>query len=55
MGTRLLPMSKELPKEMLPIYLVDNGKIVLKSLPQALFEQLYSFGIKGVLLYSWEG
>jgi UTP--glucose-1-phosphate uridylyltransferase len=47
LGTRLLPISKELPKEMLPIYLRDSsGTLVLKPLLQALFEQLYGFGIR---------
>ena len=47
LGTRLLPMSKELPKEMLPIYTKGgSGTPVLKPLLQALFEQLYRFGIR---------
>lgn len=47
LGTRLLPMSKELPKEMLPIYLKeDDNHIVLKPLLQAIFEQLYKYGIR---------
>jgi UTP--glucose-1-phosphate uridylyltransferase len=47
LGTRLLPMSKELPKEMLPIYARKKlGKLLLKPLLQALFEQLYRFGIR---------
>lgn len=44
LGTRLLPMSKELPKEMLPIFIGE--KPILKPLLQALFEQLYSFGFR---------
>jgi len=46
LGTRLLPMSKEFPKEMLPIYLKDNDHIALKPLLQAVFEQLYKYGIR---------
>lgn len=46
LGTRLLPMSKEFPKEMLPIYLKDDEYIVLKPLLQAVFEQLYRYGIR---------
>lgn len=47
LGTRLLPITKELPKEMLPIYLWDkNGNIVLKPLLQAVFEQFYEYGIR---------
>ena len=46
LGTRLLPVTKEIPKEMLPIP-VRNGKniMLLKPLLQAVFEQLYDFGI----------
>lgn len=46
LGTRLLPMSKELPKEMLPIYTKGPDGIMLKPLLQAVFEQLYDFGIR---------
>ncbi len=47
LGTRLLPTTKELPKEMLPIYVRGgNGQPVLKPLLQALYEQLYVFGFR---------
>ncbi|MBC7091570.1 MAG: UTP--glucose-1-phosphate uridylyltransferase [Nitrososphaeria archaeon] len=46
LGTRLLPISKELPKEMLPIFVRGRNGIVLKPLLQALFEQLYAFGFR---------
>ncbi len=47
LGTRLLPMTKELPKEMLPIYVRGvAGDVILKPLLQALFKQLYRFGIR---------
>ena len=46
LGTRLLPMSKELPKEMLPIFVKGVSGVVLKPLLQALFEQLYCFGFR---------
>ncbi|MCS6769700.1 MAG: sugar phosphate nucleotidyltransferase [Candidatus Caldarchaeum sp.] len=47
LGTRLLPTTKELPKEMLPIYVKgSNGQVVLKPLLQALYEQLYEFGFR---------
>lgn len=42
LGTRLLPITKELPKEMLPIVaLTKNGKLCMKPMLQAIFEQLY--------------
>jgi UTP--glucose-1-phosphate uridylyltransferase len=43
LGTRLLPITKEFPKEMLPIAaLMKNGQLCLKPMLQAIFEQLYS-------------
>ena len=46
-GTRLLPFSKEIPKEMLPIIAHDgDDSLELKPLVQAIFEQLYSAGIR---------
>lgn len=47
LGTRLLPATKEQPKEMLPI-LVSNGagKLLLKPFLQIVFEQLYIAGIR---------
>ena len=46
LGTRLLPISKELPKEMLPIFVRGVNGLALKPLLQALFEQLYLFGFR---------
>lgn len=46
LGTRLLPMSKEFPKEMLPIFIKSEGGPILKPLLQALFEQLYELGLR---------
>jgi len=45
-GTRLLPFTKELPKEMAPIfYQTDNG-IQVKPLIQLIFENLYDVGVR---------
>ena len=46
-GTRLLPVTKELPKEMMPIFTKykNNQRIVIPLL-QFIFEQLYSLEIK---------
>ncbi len=47
LGTRLLPLTKELPKEMLPIYSHDkNGDLILKPILQVIFESLFQFGIR---------
>ena len=47
LGTRLLPITKELPKEMLPIVaLMKNGQPCLKPMLQAIFEQLYEVGFR---------
>jgi len=46
-GTRLLPFSKEIPKEMLPIIAHDgDDSLQLKPLVQAIFEQLYGAGVR---------
>ncbi|MEM2143719.1 MAG: sugar phosphate nucleotidyltransferase [Candidatus Jordarchaeaceae archaeon] len=48
LGTRLLPVTKEMPKEMLPIFMNStNNKACLKPLIQAIFEQLYDVGFRG--------
>jgi UTP--glucose-1-phosphate uridylyltransferase len=47
LGTRLLPITKELPKEMLPIVsMMKNGQLCLKPMLQAIFEQLYGSGFR---------
>ena len=46
-GTRLLPFSKEIPKEMCPILTKDSSdNILVKPIIQAIFEQLYDCGIR---------
>jgi len=47
LGTRLLPLTKELPKEMLPIYSkTSKGDITLKPILQVIFESLYQYKIR---------
>ncbi len=47
LGTRLLPATKEQPKEMLPIFAQGaDGQTCLKPLLQLIFEQLYDIGFR---------
>lgn len=47
LGTRLLPATKEMPKEMLPIFAVmKHGKVCLKPMLQAVYEQLFDAGFR---------
>jgi len=47
LGTRLLPATKEQPKEMLPVFAGGaNGQECVKPLLQLVFEQLYSSGLR---------
>lgn len=48
LGSRLLPITKELPKEMLPVFIRkdNNANVLLKPVLQCIFEQLYDTGIR---------
>ena len=47
LGTRLLPATKEQPKEMLPVFAMGvNGVLRVKPFLQVVFEQLYYAGFK---------
>ncbi|ABL79224.1 UTP--glucose-1-phosphate uridylyltransferase [Thermofilum pendens] len=46
LGTRLVPYSKEMPKEMLPVFFGVNNSVYLKPVIQAVFEQFYEAGIR---------
>jgi UTP--glucose-1-phosphate uridylyltransferase len=55
-GTRLLPFSKEIPKEMSPIIARDSGNTVLvKPVIQAIYEQLYDEGVRDFLVIVGRG
>lgn len=46
-GTRLLTATKEMPKEMLPLYSKNvHGELCLKPVLQLIFEQLYDNGFR---------
>ena len=52
LGTRLLPLTKELPKEMLPIYVKSkNRNLILKPILQVIFESLYRYKIRDFCFY----
>ena len=47
LGTRLLPATKETPKEMLPIFALDKkGEVCIKPLLQVIFESFYDIGLR---------
>jgi len=46
LGTRLLPASKEIPKEMFPLFSLSEGVIGLKPIIHIVFESLFSIGIR---------
>lgn len=47
LGTRLLPATKEQPKEMLPIFSrLPNGTLCVKPFLQIVFERLYDAGFR---------
>ena len=46
LGTRLLPFTKEQPKEMLPIYNINDKGLQVKPTIQVIFEQIYDYGIR---------
>ena len=49
LGTRLLPATKEQPKEMLPIFSANkNGAAIVKPVLQAVFEQIYDAKLREI-------
>lgn len=54
LGTRLLPLTKEIPKEMLPLF--DNREeATFKPLIQIIFERLYEAGIREFCVVTGRG
>jgi len=45
MGSRLLPTTKEIPKEMMPLFVKHKSGIILKPLIQILFEKFFQYGL----------
>jgi UTP--glucose-1-phosphate uridylyltransferase len=55
-GTRLLPFSKEIPKEMAPILMTSSrNNVVVKPIVQAIFEQLFSCGARDFVMVVGRG
>jgi len=46
LGTRLLPYTKGIPKEMLPIIVREGNEVLVKPVLQYIFEALYDLGIR---------
>ncbi len=56
LGTRLLPATKEIPKEMLPLFVKGpGGGVLLKPLMQVIFEQLYGVGVREFIIVVGRG
>ena len=55
LGTRLLPHTKEIPKEMLPIFYKTPRGFFLKPVIQLIFEQLYDTGIRNFCFITGRG
>ena len=47
LGTRLLPITKEIPKEMMPLFFKNkNGEVIVKPLIQTIYEKFFNFGLR---------
>jgi UTP--glucose-1-phosphate uridylyltransferase len=47
LGTRLLPITKVMPKEMMPLFLHGkNEEIIVKPLIQIIYEKFFKFGLR---------
>ncbi|MEM2385333.1 MAG: sugar phosphate nucleotidyltransferase [Candidatus Bathyarchaeia archaeon] len=56
LGTRLLPSSKEIPKEMFPIFDVGkNGILCVKPVMHKIFENLYDTGFRNFCIIVGRG
>ncbi|MCS7145718.1 MAG: sugar phosphate nucleotidyltransferase [Nitrososphaerota archaeon] len=56
LGTRMLPATKEQPKEMLPVFAKsENGSLCVKPIIQLIFEQLFDVGIRQFIMVVGRG
>jgi len=54
-GTGLLPITKEIPKEMLPIILKHKNSYIVKPILQIVFESLYNVGFRNYCIIVGRG
>jgi len=55
LGTRLLPFSKEIPKEMIPLYDLSYKHIILKPTIQIIYEHIFDAGIREICIIVGRG
>ncbi len=55
LGTGMLPITKEIPKEMLPIILRQKEGYIVKPILQVVFEKLYSVGFRNYCIIVGRG
>ena len=55
LGTRMLPVTKETPKEMLPVPVRNGSSTLFKPFIQLIFESLYEAGIRSFVFVVGRG
>ena len=46
LGTRMLPFSKEVPKEMMPLIVKMSSRVIVKPVLHYIFDSLYEVGFR---------
>ena len=55
LGTRMVPATKETPKEMLPVPFEDDGGLAFKPFIQLVYESLYAAGVRTFVIVVGRG
>jgi len=55
LGTRMIPYSKEVPKEMLPVIVNKNGETLVLPALHVIFEALHTAGIRKYIIITGRG
>lgn len=55
LGTRLLPLTISMPKEMFPLFSLCNGRLCVKPILQIIFEVIHEAGIRNFLIITGVG